>query len=558
MSRNYQFFNLEIVNEPFHTGEFDVPKKAIIKFFNKNNRLLYTEVFGVLEVKDCYNVIQQGKPLNISNCYLHNFSLSEYRTLFNLGKQDQVTINDITAVNTFFDSDVLTDFSFAKFIGASADFVNVHFANGNVSFYKSAFDDMDVDFSNVIFGNGDVNFQFTEFGNGTISFENAAFGEGNASFVNTHFGTGKVNFKNMHFNSEEADFHFAKFEKGDISFDKTVFNCKKIDFKRVEFGDGKLDFTRVNFGHAEINFEETEFGKGRNNFKKAIFGTGNVSFAMADFGDEEVNFENAEFGKEGNLSFFKTRSGSLIFKSCELNNYLDLRVDKCDRIDLSNTIIKDIIDLKPGFSEVKIGQLDITGARCLGKIFLNWKENNVQQMILSQKDTSDEQKAEQFRILKEDFGSSGQYNDEDAAYVEFKRHELEYTTMEKLKKGGIHKVTAYPSYYFQKIIFDKMGLYATEPTRVLFSMFCVYFLFSCFYMFLPYVFDTAIMTGLTDAEPLTVVTRSLYFSAITFFTIGFGDYYPEGILRWIACAEGFSGVFMMSYFVVAFVRKILR
>ena len=558
MSRIYQFFNLEIINEPFNTGEFDVPQKAVIKFFNKNSRLLYTETFGVLGVNECYNVIQQGKPLNISNCYLHNFSLTEYRNHFNLGKQDQVTINDITAVNTFFDSDVLTDFSFAKFIGASADFVNVHFANGNVSFYKSAFDDMDVDFSNVIFGNGDVNFQFTEFGNGMISFENASFGDGDASFVNTHFGTGKVNFKNMHFNSDEVDFHFAKFDKGDISFDKTVFNCKRIDFKRVEFGDGKLDFTRVNFGDADINFEETEYGKGRNNFKKAIFGSGNVSFAMADFGEEEVTFENAEFGKEGHLSFFKTKSGILNFKSCELNNYLDLRVDKCDRIDLSNTIIKDIIDLKPGFSEVKIGQLDITGARCLGKIFLNWKENNVQQMILSQKDTTDEQKAEQFRILKEDFGSSGQYNDEDAAYVEFKRHELEYLTRNKLKAGGIHKITAWPSYIFQKAIFDTMGLYATDPIRVLVSMFGVYFFFSCIYMIMPFISDTVIMTGLTDPEPLTHIAKSLYFSAITFFTIGYGDYYPEGVLRWIACTEGFSGVFMMSYFVVAFVRKILR
>lgn len=558
MSRNYSFFNIEIVKEPFNTGEFDVPSKAVIKFFNKNNRLLYTETFGVLDSKECYEKIHEGKPLNISNCYLHNFSLNDYRAQFGLGKQDSVIINDITAVNAFFDSDVLTDFSFGKFIGASADFVNAHFANGNVSFYKSSFEDMDVDFTNVIFGNGDVNFQFTEFGNGQISFENSAFGEGDALFVNTHFGSGKVNFKNILFNSTVVDFHFAKFDKGDISFDKTIFFSKKIDFKRVEFGDGKLDFTRVNFGDADINFEETEYGKGRNNFKKAIFGKGSVTFAMADFGNEEVTFENAEFGKEGHLSFFKSKCGILSFKSCELNNYLDLRVDKCGRIDLSNTVIKDIIDLKPGFSDVDIAQLDITGARNLGEIFLSWKENNVKKMIESQTDSSHQQKADQYRILKEDFGSSGQYNDEDAAYVEFKRHELEYLTRDKLKSGGIGKITAWPSYIFQKLIFDKMGLYATDPIRVLVSMFCVYIFFSLLYICLPMIFTTEILTGLSEPEELTNVAKSFYFSAITFFTIGYGDYYPEGILRWFACSEGFSGVFMMSYFVVAFVRKILR
>lgn len=557
MSRDYHFFNIEILKEPFQTGERKTNSKALIKFYNKSNRLLYTESFGVLDVKECYQDIHDGKLLNINNCYLRNFSIADYRNKFGLNKQDKVLINGITAVNTFFDSDVLTDFSFVKFQGASADFVNSHFANGNVSFYKSEFGEMDVDFTSVAFGNGDVYFQFTEFGNGRITFENAIFGEGDALFVNTHFGTGKTNFKNVIFNSTIVDFHFARFDRGDISFDKSIFNSRKIDFKRVEFGDGKLDFTRVNFGDAEINFEETEYGKGRKNFKKSSFGKGNVSFEMADFGNEEVTFENANFGK-GQFSFFKTKSGILSFKSCVLSNYLDLRVEKCDLLDLSNTIIKDIIDLKPGFSSVAIRELNIIGARNLGKIFLSWKSNNVREMILANKEATDKEKADQFRIIKEDFGTSGRYNDEDAAYVEFKRFELEHLTQEKLNSKGIKKITAWPSYLFQKIIFDKMGLYATDPIRVLVSMFCVYLLFSVVYLVLPHLANTEIMTGLSDPEPLSELARAMYFSAITFFTVGYGDYYPEGILRWVAATEGFSGVFMMSYFVVAFVRKILR
>ncbi len=52
--------------------------------------------------------------------------------------------------------------------------------------------------------------------------------------------------------------------------------------------------------------------------------------------------------------------------------------------------------------------------------------------------------------------------------------------------------------------------------------------------------------------------NSIYYSAITFFTIGYGDYFPYGPLKFVAAIEGFSGVFLMSYFTVAFVRKILR
>jgi hypothetical protein len=51
---------------------------------------------------------------------------------------------------------------------------------------------------------------------------------------------------------------------------------------------------------------------------------------------------------------------------------------------------------------------------------------------------------------------------------------------------------------------------------------------------------------------------SLYHSAVTFFTIGYGDVFPMRLSRVFSAFEGFMGVFMMSYFTVAFVRKILR
>ena len=52
--------------------------------------------------------------------------------------------------------------------------------------------------------------------------------------------------------------------------------------------------------------------------------------------------------------------------------------------------------------------------------------------------------------------------------------------------------------------------------------------------------------------------ESLYFSSITFFTIGYGECVPQGFFKVIAPIQGFTGVFLMSYFTVAFVRKILR
>jgi hypothetical protein len=59
-------------------------------------------------------------------------------------------------------------------------------------------------------------------------------------------------------------------------------------------------------------------------------------------------------------------------------------------------------------------------------------------------------------------------------------------------------------------------------------------------------------------DHLSMVARSFYHSAITFLTIGYGDHYPFGAVRWVSAIEGFFGLFLMSYFTVAFVRKVLR
>lgn len=554
MSRYYHNFDIQIVHEAFEGSEMALEHTAVVRFFNKAGRVLYTEKYGVPSVKQLKEKYAAEGRLVLDNLYLKNFTISDI-----LSKEDGNQIKGFSCINAFFDSDDITEFSNLVFQD-DIEFVNTHFAHGNVTFYKTIFKDGLVDFSNVNFGNGDVNYQFVEFGNGSISFENAIFGDGDISFVNTHFGTGKVSFKNVNFGSGSVDFHFAKFAKGDISFDKAVFGGPLVDFRRVEFGDGKLDFTRTHFGDGEVNFEETEYGKGRKNFKRAVFGQAIVSFELANFGDEnEVTFENAEFGA-GRISFFKSISGSISFENCQLNNYLDLRVEKCNLINLSNTIVKDIIDLQPGFSKVFIKELNITGVRNLGKIFIDWEDNNVYELISNQTDTTYAQKADQFRTLKEDFNSSGKYDDEDKAYVEFKRFELLSYKEQGLKDPKKNKVKIHLNVFFQKLIFDKMGLYATNPLRVWASMLVVYFIFSFLFFILPFIGGGEIRNGLSpeNVEPMHSFFLSLYYSAITFFTIGYGDYFPYGAMRWLACAEGFCGVFMMSYFTVAFVRKILR
>jgi hypothetical protein len=78
------------------------------------------------------------------------------------------------------------------------------------------------------------------------------------------------------------------------------------------------------------------------------------------------------------------------------------------------------------------------------------------------------------------------------------------------------------------------------------------------YIVLPFFVDAAILPSVQHTGELSHVGTAFYHSAITFFTIGYGDFFPSGHIRWLSAAEGWAGVFLMSYFTVAFVRKILR
>jgi Ion channel/Pentapeptide repeats (9 copies) len=71
--------------------------------------------------------------------------------------------------------------------------------------------------------------------------------------------------------------------------------------------------------------------------------------------------------------------------------------------------------------------------------------------------------------------------------------------------------------------------------------------------------------GLLALNPAAALGRNLltfgdciYYSVITFTTVGYGDIYPVGLSRVVAMLEAFTGAFSLSLFVVVFVRKMTR
>ncbi len=121
-----------------------------------------------------------------------------------------------------------------------------------------------------------------------------------------------------------------------------------------------------------------------------------------------------------------------------------------------------------------------------------------------------------------------------------------------------------PKFSLQRCISKLVDLfcgYGEEPYRVvLFSLFLIV-AFAFVYSFL----------GITDGEKLYAtqlssspreflenLSNALYFSVVTFTTVGYGDLTPVGITRLFAAIEAFLGSFTLALFVVVFVKKMTR
>lgn len=611
-----------------------------------------------------YERINKQEVIDLSNCYIKNFSMKDYRQKYKIASEELISIKLISAEDAFFDNDndKIIDFSFCKFEGSDlkfnsviftqevrfnscrfgdfntsfeyalfyngnanfeqtkfgegdtsfkntkfgegiknftgayfgagnvifintffnngeALFSNTNYYNGRVSFKVAQFGKGKVDFHNAKFGDGDVSFEMTEFGKGTVNFRSSVFGEGKVdftraifqngaknfnnidfgkgtvAFVNTEFGDGKVSFKLSNFSGGKIDLHYSTFGKGDITFERAIFGNGIVDFKTIDFGEGRISFYKSEFGNGNIDFEGCLLN-GRMELKHTTFGSGNINMNNVEFDNSELTFENVNFTNDS-VTFYNSKFKLLQFENCQLNNYFNFQVVLCNKLDLSNTIIRDIVDMSSTKKNVQINYLDLSGVRLLGRLYINWERNNVKQLIYKQEHSLRE-KSEQFRLLKENYNAQGLYNDEDNAYVEFKRTELKAKVSEAIEKKPISKLWQYPFYAFQWLVFDKIGLYATNPIRVFLSMIFIYFSFVVVYITLSLLNLGHIIYGIGDEHVLLTVAKCFYFSAVTFLTIGYGDFYPVGYNRFLAGFEGFIGLFLMSYFTVAFVRKILR
>ena len=146
--------------------------------------------------------------------------------------------------------------------------------------------------------------------------------------------------------------------------------------------------------------------------------------------------------------------------------------------------------------------------------------------------------SEAYRNLKQYFIANGRYDD--SSWASFKERQLERKHFFKIRKIS----------YLPSLLMALLCGYGEKPYRVILSSLVIILFYSAVYSML------AVLKPIASIGAFTVWDY-LYFSIVTFTTVGFGDLTPKMIplFQMITGSEALIGVFMMGLFIFTLARK---
>jgi len=227
--------------------------------------------------------------------------------------------------------------------------------------------------------------------------------------------------------------------------------------------------------------------------------------------------------------------------------------------------------MKANLSEANLNLANLQDANMLGTLFSHTKIEHIQWG----KDVVQERKA---MLAYQQSQKTAEASKKREAFDYFEQSEEIYRNLRKLSESRGHFEHA--GYFFHKeMVMRRFQLKPYSFSRMisrLVDLFCGYGEkpINVIFFSLAVIFTSAVLfffAGIQNADELAVFSfdkglmdnslhffNALYFSVVTFTTLGYGDISPLGFSRVIAATEAFIGSFTLALFVVVFVKKMTR
>ncbi|MFV0425216.1 MAG: potassium channel family protein [Bacilli bacterium] len=305
----------------------------------------------------------------------------------------------------------------------------------------------------------------------------------------------------------------------------SIFNVSKFSIFNCFINGDTLSFNNTKFiCEDEISFEYVYLKNNEYSFTKVLFDS------------NKFIIKNHALVKD--IDLFKLR-----FFDCNILANTEIYIENLKRLEIVKCVIEKTINIHKGAEEVSLHGTSILGnvlvldyAKIVEAIELFYKNKDLE------KSTMLACKMNEHLLLSQVYKTLGQIDNEDKAYVKYMNNCLAY----KKETRGLKRL--FDSNYIFRRITGILGKYGTSPTQVLFSSIIIVITMGLVYKILFSVLEV----------PITLI-KAIYFSAVTFLTIGAGDIIiNSSVVIALTVAEAFIGISMMSFFMVSLVRKVLR
>jgi len=295
---------------------------------------------------------------------------------------------------------------------------------------------------------------------------------------------------------------------------------------------------------------ETKKGLSGLNLKKLVLK--NVHLEKANFGKADLSQSDLSGSHLFNANFDGADLIGADLSACDLA-HCDLRGADLTKARLENTRLWNADMRGANLTECNLSGSDLWNAK-LSNVKL-WRSDLTRVKSLTRSSFSHHKKfsgkaginqpggvsaEESYRDLKRHFLENGMYND--ASWASFMEKTIERSILKK--RRDLH--------YFPSLVMGLLCGYGEKPFRIVLSAFATIVLFAFAYAFLGAIEPSAAQ----NTHPLRWPDY-IYYSTITFTTVGYGDLIPKphALFRLIAASEAFAGVFLTGLFIFTLARR---